>query len=107
MNIFAYSGDGRVHWSAEMPSCCLDGVLFSNLSGTPKMTFGHSDLAIAAFLEHAAFFLEEEVIPRELEQIDFNIERTSQKYVSSDIKKLMVNITNSHAWIKIFTLQET
>ena len=35
------------------------------------MTSGHSDLVITAFLEeHAAFFLEEEDIPMESEQID-------------------------------------
>ena len=60
------------------------------------MTSGHCDLDITTFLEeHAAFVLEEEVIPLELEQIDFNIERTSQKHVSSDIKKLMINKSNS------------
>ena len=60
------------------------------------MTSGHCDLDIIIFLEeHAAFLLEEEVIPLELEQIDFNIERTSQKHVSSDIKKLMINKSNS------------
>ena len=83
MDIFAYSSDATVDWSAERPSCWLDDVLSSNPSGTPKMISGHGDLAITTFLEeHAAFFLEEEVIPMESEQIDFNIESTSQKHVS-------------------------
>ena len=108
MNILAYSGDGRFDWSAERPSWWPDDVLFSNPSGTPKMTSGHCDLVITTFLEeHAAFFLEEEVIPMESEQIDLNIERTSQKHVNPDIKKLMVNVSNSPTWIRIFTLQRT
>ena len=57
--------------------------------------------------EHAAFFLEEEVIPMESEQIDLNIERTSQKHVNPDVKMLMVNVSNSPTWIRIFTLQRT
>ena len=72
------------------------------------MTSGHSDLVITAFLEeHAAFFLEEEDIPMESEQIDLNIECASQKHVNPDIKKLMVNVSNSFSWIRIFTLQRT
>ena len=108
INIIAYSGDGRVDWSAERPSWWPDDVLFSNPSGTPKMTSGHSDLVITAFLEeHAAFFLEEEDIPMESEQIDLNIERASQKHVNPDVKKLMVNVSNSLSWVRIFTLQRT
>ena len=69
---------------------------------------GHCHLVITAFLEeHAAFFLEEEVIPMESEQIDLNIERTSQKHVNPGVKKLMVNVTNSPTSIRIFTLQRT
>ena len=42
------------------------------------MTSGYCGMVITAFLEeHAAFFIEEEVIPMESEQIDLNIERTS------------------------------
>ena len=43
----------------------------------------------------------------ESEQIDLNIERASQKHVNPDIKKLMVDISNSPRWIRIFTLQRT
>ena len=49
----------------------------------------------------------EEDIPMESEQIDLNIERASQKHVNPDIKKLMVNVSNSLSWIRIFTLQRT
>ena len=81
---------------------------FPSPSGTPKTISGHCHLVITAFLEeHASFFLEEELIPMESEQIDLNIERTSQKHVNPDIKKLMVNVSNSPTWIRIFTLQRT
>ena len=89
MNILVCSGDGRVDWSGERRSWWPDDALFSNPSGAPKMTSGHCDLVITAFLEeHAAFFLEEEVIPIESEQTDLNIERTSQNHVNPDIKKI-------------------
>ena len=59
------------------------------------MTSGYYDLAITAFLEeHPVFFLEEEDIPMKSKQVDLNIERASQKHVNSDIKKLMVNVSN-------------
>ena len=70
------------------------------------MTSEHCDLVITASLEgHAAFFLEEEDIPMESEQIHLNIERASQNHVSQDIIKLIVNASNSPTGIRIFTLQ--
>ena len=108
MNMLVYSGDRWVDWSAERQSWWSDDVLFSNPSGTPEMTSGHCDLVITTFLEeHTAFFLEKEVIPMESEQIGLNIERISQKHVNPDIKKLMVNVSNSPTWIRIFILQRT
>ena len=65
---------------------CLRTCSKFNPSGTPKVTTGHCDFVITTFLEaDTAFFLEEEDIPIESEQIDLNVERASQKHVNPDI----------------------